>query len=155
MQIINSAYRGESAKKGWTHEADLIEGTVRIDKASLKTLMNEEGAAILKCLSNDELVGCVYLKKQESEMYLGMLTVAPLLQGSGIGKGLLQASEQWAKHCGCTTIFMNVISERTELISWYNRHGYHTTDERKPFPDDERFGKPVKPLEFVILGKEI
>jgi len=155
VQLINSAFRGESAKKGWTHEADLIEGPVRIDEPSLKQMINKEDAVVLKCVQQDHLTGCVYLEKQGNKMYLGMLTVSPLLQGMGIGKKLLHASEEWATKVGCSSIFMNVISDRAEIIDWYVRHGYRITDETKPFPDDERFGKPVKPLEFIILRKEI
>ncbi len=41
LQLINSAYRGEEAKKGWTHEADLIEGSIRTDEASLLQLIQK------------------------------------------------------------------------------------------------------------------
>ncbi len=44
LLLINSAYRGEEAKKGWTHEADLIEGSIRTDEAMLLELLNTIGA---------------------------------------------------------------------------------------------------------------
>jgi ribosomal protein S18 acetylase RimI-like enzyme len=95
----------------------------------------------------------VYLEKKERGLYLGMLTVSPLQQANGIGKKLLAAAEVFAKEKNCHCIFMNVISVRQELIAWYERHGYNKTEERKPLPADNRFGKPTQPLEFIIMEK--
>jgi len=156
VALINSAYRGESAKKGWTHEADLIDGTVRTDNESLIELMEGKNAQILKCTGeNDAIVGCVYLEKQGDQLYLGMLSVSPLLQAAGIGKKLLQAADCAAEKLGCKSIYMHVIPVRQELIAWYNRNGYTDTGERKPFPDTTRYGTPRQPLEFCVLQKSI
>jgi hypothetical protein len=38
-----------------------------------------------------------------------------------------------AKKWGCKLIYMTVISVRTELIAWYERHGYVNTNKTKPF----------------------
>jgi ribosomal protein S18 acetylase RimI-like enzyme len=102
-----------------------------------------------------ELVGCVYLHRHQDEMYLGMLTVSPEKQALGIGKRLLQASEEYAQQQGCTGIVMTVISVRDELISWYERRGYYKTSEKQPFPSDPRFGIPKQSLEFVVMKKKL
>ncbi len=156
LSLINSAYRGEEAKKGWTHEADLIEGSIRTDEAMLLELINKENAVILKCTNeNDKLLGCVYLEKQDSQLYLGMLSVSPELQGGGIGKELLNASDKHAKNLNCSSIIMNVIQARHELIAWYARNGYTNTGKRKPFPADNRSGTPREPLDFIVLQKDL
>lgn len=156
VRLINSAYRGEASKKGWTTEADLLKGELRTDEASLTALVQNKDAALLKYqLENSDIAGCVYLDKQERGLYLGMLTVSPALQGAGIGKQLLQAADDYARKNNCSLIFMNVISLRHELIAWYERHGYHTTGERKPFPADQQFGIPTQPLEFIIMNKQV
>lgn len=156
VALVNSAYRGEASKKGWTTEADLLDGELRTDIPSMKIIMNTKNGVILKHISeNGDITGCVYLHKQERGLYLGMLTVSPLLQGAGIGKELLRAADKYAKENNCSSIFMNVISLRHELIAWYEKHGYHQTNETKPFPSDQRFGIPKQPLEFMILEKEV
>jgi len=156
VSLINSAYRGKASKKGWTTEADLLQGKYRTDIPSLTAVMENKDAVLLKYVSeNGDIKGCVYLHKQERGLYLGMLTVSPLLQGSGIGKQLLKAAEVYAKENKCSSIFMNVISLRHELIAWYERHGYRQTDERNPFPSDQRFGIPTQTLEFIIMEKEV
>jgi ribosomal protein S18 acetylase RimI-like enzyme len=154
VTLVNSAYRGESAKKGWTTEADLL-GGIRTDKEGIEELLHKQGSVILKYTSYGHLLGCVNLQKQQSIMYLGMLTVAPDIQAQGIGRKLLTTAEQFAQAAGCSAIHMTVISVRDELIQWYQRRGYTLTEERKPFPSDNpRFGLPKRELEFVVMKKE-
>ena len=151
--LVNSAYRGESSKKGWTTEADLL-GGIRTDEEVLTALINKENSVMLLYKKNNALIGCVNLQQQNNKIYLGMLTVDPELQGSGAGKILLKASEDYAKEIGCTKIYMTVISIRIELIAWYERRGYKDTGERKPFPmDDPKFGLPKMELEFIVMEK--
>lgn len=155
LQLVNSAYRGPTAKKGWTHEADLIEGEKRIDEKSLKLLLEDPNAVILKYSLDHTIAGCVYLQKQQQNLYLGMLSVFPEIQARGIGKKLLAAAEDHAREVNCTSIEMTVISVRHELIAWYERKGYHKTDITKPFHNDGRFGVPKNPIEFVVLEKKL
>lgn len=154
--LVNSAYRGDTSKKGWTTEADLL-GGIRTDDESLTALLNKENSVML-VHRNDEgqIIGCVNLQHNGDKVYLGMLTVNPELQGGGVGKILLKASDDYAREIGCAKLYMTVISIRTELIDWYKRHGYTETGERKPFPmDDPKFGLPKVPLEFIVLEKKV
>ena len=156
--LVNSAYRGEGSKEGWTTEADILGGQ-RIDQQSLQEIIARPESVILIAEDEDadELVGCVHLAKEGDRCYLGMLTVAPQLQSQGIGKMLLEESEALAQFWDCNKIFMTVISVRSELISWYQKKGFQLTGEKKPFPyGDEKFGLPKRDdLEFVILEKKI
>jgi ribosomal protein S18 acetylase RimI-like enzyme len=155
VKLVNSAYRGETSKKGWTTEADLLDG-IRTDEEALKEAMEKPGATILKFLNDaGEISGSVYLQKLEEKMYLGMLTVSPEIQAKGIGKQLLKASEDYAMSVGCSVVTMTVISVRKELIGWYERHGYRSTGKKEPFPDDVRFGIPKQPLEFIVMEKSL
>jgi ribosomal protein S18 acetylase RimI-like enzyme len=155
VNLINSAYRGDSSRQGWTTEADLLAG-IRTDEAMLNDLLQTKDSVILRY--NDEagnLAGSVCLQRNDHKIYLGMLTVSPTLQDRGIGKKLLQAADEYAKQQHCNAIFMTVISVRSELIAWYERHGYKRTGETKPFPTDSRFGMTTQQLEFVVLEKEL
>jgi ribosomal protein S18 acetylase RimI-like enzyme len=153
--LVNSAYRGEGAKKGWTTEADLLDG-VRTDEKSLAILLGKPGAVILISRNEESnITGCVYLQEEPDTFYLGMLTVSPHLQAAGIGRQLMQAAEAYVEKQGGTNISMTVISVRNELIAWYERHGYAKTGQTKPFPTDPAFGIPRQPLEFVVMRKEL
>ncbi|MFM8743443.1 MAG: GNAT family N-acetyltransferase [Cytophagales bacterium] len=154
-QLVNSAYRGEGSKQGWTTEADLLDGT-RIDEEAVKELISRPGTTILRYVENEQLLGCVELRQEKGKLYLGMLSVAPNTQGKGIGKKLLLAGEEHAKSVGIRIMMMTVISVRKELIDWYVRHGYQLTGERKPFVvPDTRWGIPKQTLEFVVLEKHL
>ena len=153
--LINSAYRGEGSKKGWTTEADLLDG-IRTNEKALVDLINQPGAAMLTTHNEEGVItGCMYLQKQVGSFYLGMLTVSPQLQAAGIGGCLLNAAEVHVKKEGYHSISMTVISVRHELIAWYERHGYAKTGETKPFPTDPGFGIPKQPLEFIVMKKEL
>lgn len=153
--LVNSAYRGETSQKGWTTEADLLDG-IRINQSSLTKIIQNPQSVILKYTDTEgNIRGCVYLDKKENALYLGMLTVSPELQGKGIGKELMKAAEDFAKSVGLRTITMTVISVRHSLIGWYERHGYFPTGETHPFPDDPDFGIPKKPLYFRVLEKQL
>jgi ribosomal protein S18 acetylase RimI-like enzyme len=153
VRLVNSAYRGDASKAGWTTEAHLLDG-IRTDEASITQLINKPGGVILKNVNgNNELMGCVYLQKNQSHMYLGMLSVLPTAQTNGIGKKLIEASEEYAMEQLCNEVVMTVISVRTELIEWYKRRGYTLTGETQPFPNDLKFGIPKQPLEFVVMKK--
>ena len=152
--LVNRAYRGESSRKGWTTEADLLSG-LRTDEEALRTMLQNPNVMILTYKESGQLLGCVYLEKKGDDLYLGMLTVSPDAQANGIGKQLLSASEQIAVNQHCRAVTMTVISQRHELIAWYNRRGYQPTGETQPFPDDPRFGLPTQPLEFIVMEKLI
>ncbi|MCY7309330.1 MAG: GNAT family N-acetyltransferase [Chitinophagaceae bacterium] len=154
--LINSAYRGEASKKGWTTEADIIEGSLRTDEWNIKELMLQPDTIFLKYRNEkSEIEGCVFLQKKEGKLYLGMLSVSPAEQAKGTGKQLMIAAEDYALQLECPAIFMRVISIRYELIAWYERQGYQKTGETEPFPTDNPFGIPKHPLEFLILEKSI
>ncbi|OCB77823.1 N-acetyltransferase [Flavobacterium piscis] len=153
--LINSAYRGETSKKGWTTEAHLLEGK-RTTEEELTEIILDSKNTFLKFTENDQIIGSVLLVEKEHQLYVGMLTVSPELQNSGIGKKMLAEAENHAKSLALFTLSMTVVSVRTELIAWYKRHGYVDTGKREPFPSsDIHINISDKPLEFIYLEKKI
>lgn len=151
--LINSAYRGESSKKGWTTEANILEGLRTTEQELIETIQNPKNT-ILKFTQENQIIGCVLLVEKEQQLYLGMLTVSPELQNSGVGKKLLLQAEIHAKNLGLPKIEMTVISVRDELIAWYKRNGYKDTGEREPFPaSDVHIPIAEEPLEFIVMEK--
>ena len=154
-QLINSAYRGETSKKGWTTEANILEG-LRTTEEELYKIITSNKHTILKYSHENEIIGSVLLIEENVKLYLGMLTVSPELQNSGIGKKLLHEAEIWAKSKNLATIVMTVISVRAELIAWYKRHGYQETGEKSPFPESNLHQSTAsEPLEFIYLEKQL
>jgi ribosomal protein S18 acetylase RimI-like enzyme len=155
LTLVNSSYRGESSRRGWTTEADLIAGDVRINAAALKDVLGLKNSVVLVFKEAGVLTGCVNLQHKEDYLYLGMFAVSPEKQNAGIGKKLLLAAEELALQWKLSSIRMSVISVRAELIAWYGRNGYKDTGERIPFQEDGMSGKHLRQLEFMILEKKI
>ena len=151
--LVNSAYRGESSKKGWTTEAHLLDG-LRIDEETLYSYFDDPDISLLKNTDeNGRITGCVYLEKRWPQLYIGMFSVSPLLQGGGIGRNLLLAAESYAKQSNCNTLTITVISTRYELISWYERRGFKATGEIQPFHHGTKFGIPKSPIQLIVMEK--
>ncbi len=152
---VNAAYRGETARQGWTTESDLLDGQ-RIDEAGVADMLALPGAA--KLLAHNEageLLGSFHAQANGPLLYLSMLAVAPTGQAQGVGKFLLNAAEDYGRKHGCITSKMTVISVRAELIAYYERRGYHLTGATEPFPTDPRYGIPKQPLTLLVLEKPL
>lgn len=156
MALVNSAYRGESSKLGWTTEADLLGGQ-RTDIDEISKLIQTPDSMIVLCVQDAALIGSVHLERAEGAVYLGMFTVRPVLQRQGIGKRFLAEAERIAQtEWNAVTMRMLVISLRDELIAFYERRGYRRTGVFKDFPNDIRFGIPkVGALRFELLEKSL
>jgi ribosomal protein S18 acetylase RimI-like enzyme len=158
--LANSAYRGESARAGWTHEADYLDGQ-RTDAETLRRdLAAQPGAALLtlRDTADGPLLACVWLEPAEAGVwYIGLLTVRPDQQDRQLGRSVLAQAEAYAAARGATRTRMTVVSIRDTLIAWYERRGYALTGETEPFPyEDQRFGIPRRPdLSFVVLEKAL
>lgn len=160
VRLVNSAYRGDSSRAGWTHEADLL-GGVRTTSEDLAATLGDSQSVVLivEAWESRELLACVHLKKKNAKRaYLGMLTVKPTLQARGLGRRLLHESESWVRsQWGLLEIEMTVIDSRSQLLDWYERRGYVRTGDFEAFPMHEpRFGVPkVAELRFCVLTKTL
>jgi ribosomal protein S18 acetylase RimI-like enzyme len=160
VALINSAYRGESSRLGWTTEADYLGGQ-RIDLATLRHNIAAKPEAMLLLLrdaADAPLLGCVWLEPESGDTWhLGMLTVRPDIQNRRLGRTLLAEAEAAAQARGARHIHMTVVNIRDTLIAWYLRRSYVPTGETRPFPyGDERFGLPLRDdLHFVVLEKRL
>ena len=155
VRLVNSAYRGETSRQGWTSEGHLLDGQ-RIDAEALEEMLAAPESDILLCQNEAaELLGCFHVQVANQKVVQGMLAVNPTGQRQGVGKFLLRAAEAYGQQHGCTVAKMTVISVRSELIAYYERQGYHLTGGTEPFPTDTRFGIPKQPLLLLVLEKQL
>ncbi len=149
--VIERAYRGDAARAGWTHEADLLDGN-RTSAATLEASLADPHQRLLIALSDDAPIGCVQVTDRGDGLcYLGLLCVEPSLQTAGLGRLLVEAAENLARDTfSASTMEMTVIDSRIELIAYYERRGYARTQERRDFPF------PVTPpLYMTVLVKSL
>ncbi|MEO6714351.1 MAG: GNAT family N-acetyltransferase [Mycobacteriales bacterium] len=152
VELVESAYRGESSRAGWTTEADLLDGQ-RTDDDEVRTLLPH----VVVAETADGIVGCCSLESKVGYAYFGLFAVRPTLQGCGVGSALLREAEARARSLGLQRVQMTVLTLRTELIAFYERRGYWNTGQLQPFPQtDPHFGIPRRDdLEFVVLAKDL
>ena len=149
--VIERAYRGETARGGWTHEADLIEGE-RTSIEDLALIVDSPDDVLLLAREGDTPIGCVHVSKRDADTaYLGLLCVDPALQAGGVGKQIIAAAEAHARDVFRTArIEMTVIDSRRKLIEFYERRGYAETGETRDFPI-----KLDPPLFMTVLVKPL
>ncbi len=155
--LIERSYRGDAARAGWTHEADLIEGA-RTDAATLAAIIADPAQRLLlahsaNALPRDTPVACVLVGQQgDGTALLGMLCVDPGVQAGGIGRRMIAAAEAAATALfGASRMEMTVIDRRPELIAYYNRRGYLPTGASKAMPAG--VGNTLAPLRLLVLAR--
>ncbi len=157
VALVESAYRGDVSRTGWTTEADLLDGQ-RIDANGIAADLDRPHSRIRLASREGELLACAHVAENDGAGYFGMFAVRPDLQGAGLGKIMIAdaervAREEWAM----ATMRMTVIDVRAELIAFYERRGYRRTGAHQPFPyGDPRFGLPRRDdLRFEVLEKAL
>jgi ribosomal protein S18 acetylase RimI-like enzyme len=157
VALVESAYRGDASRAGWTTEADLLEGQ-RTDPEGVAAVVRSEESRMLLVEEDGALIACCQLEHRGTHAYFGMFAVRPDLQGAGLGKVIIAEAERTVRaEWGADEMHMTVISAREDLIAWYERRGYRRTGRMSPFPyGDERFGIPQRDdLQFELLVKEL
>ncbi|MCX4830922.1 GNAT family N-acetyltransferase [Streptomyces sp. NBC_00006] len=157
VALIESAYRGDSSRTGWTTEADILEGQ-RTDPQGVLDVIEDPDSRLLTVERDGAVVACCQLEHRGEHAYFGMFAVSPAQQGAGLGKTIItEAERRAAETWGVSEMHMTVIDAREELIAWYERRGYRRTGRFSPFPyGDERFGIPQRDdLKFELLVKPL
>ncbi|MCX4803404.1 GNAT family N-acetyltransferase [Streptomyces sp. NPDC058682] len=157
VELVESAYRGDASRAGWTTEADYLDGQ-RTDPDGVRAVIAAPDGVLLVVERAGQLVACCQLEHRDDHVYFGMFAVRPGLQGGGLGKEILAEAERRARETwGAKEMRMTVVHVREELIAYYVRRGYRRTGEMSPFPyGDERFGVPLRnDLAFELLVKSL
>ncbi|MFF1449173.1 GNAT family N-acetyltransferase [Streptomyces sp. NPDC058274] len=157
VALIESAYRGDTSRTGWTTEADILEGQ-RTDPDGVLAVIKSPESRLLTVERDGSVIACCQLEHRGDHAYFGMFAVSPALQGAGLGKVIIAEAERHARETwGVMEMHMTVISVRDDLIAWYERRGYRRTGKMTPFPyGDESFGIPQRDdLQFELLVKPL
>jgi GNAT superfamily N-acetyltransferase len=157
VALVESAYRGDASRQGWTTEADFLDGR-RTGADDVGACIARDRSRILLAERRAELLACAHVAEEDGAGYFGMFSVRPALQGGGIGKHVLAEAERIARdEWNLPVMRMTVIDIRDELIAFYERRGYRRTGMTKPFPyGDARFGLPLRDdLRFELLEKSL
>ncbi len=157
VDLIRSAYRGAASQHGWTSEADFVGGD-RIDQSGVRELIDAPGSMMLILTDGMSVVACCQLEDRgHGIVYFGTFAVDPGVQARGVGRRVLAEAERTATtRYGATRLKISVLDRQAQLISYYERQGFHRTGETGAFPSDPIFARPlVEDLYFVYLEKDV
>lgn len=157
VALVESAYRGDGSRAGWTTEADLLDGR-RTGADDVLASIARPRSQVLLAEREGRLLACAHVAVEDDAGYFGMFSVVPGLQRAGIGRQVLAEAERIVRQdYGQAVMRMTVIDVREELIAYYERRGYRRTGIKKPFPyGDARFGLPKRDdLRFEVLEKAL
>jgi GNAT superfamily N-acetyltransferase len=124
----------------------------RIDDTGVRDYMTK-GKFLLHDDPTGKPIACVYLEPSNGgRCYLGLLSIAPEQQGTGLGQRVLGVAEDFARSESCHTIWLRTLSARNPpLRPYYERFGY-TMLEITPLPP---IFHPKIPCEFVVMEKRL
>ena len=126
VSVINAAYSIETFFGGTrTNTADV---TGIMEKGEF--LVSEDAAA--------GIVACCYTQADGDRGYVGMLSVEPSRQGTGLGLAMLEAAEEHCRRHGCRLVELTVLSLRAELVPFYRKLGYVETGTQELVPPPSR-----------------
>lgn len=146
--VINAAFRKA--------EAFFIDGD-RIDLESVRTLLDKGKFLVAEDVAQSGtdnscvIGGCVYIELGGDRAYLGLLSVDPEHQNSGLGTILMNSAEDYCAQAGCRFVDLRIVNLRRELPGFYRRRGYTETGTA-PFPPGF---SPKLPCHFVEMSKRL
>jgi GNAT superfamily N-acetyltransferase len=121
----------------------------RIDTLGIRAYMEKGSFFVAEDV--DGLAGCVYVELRGERGYLGLLGVEPGRQGTGLGRKLMEAAENYFRAANCRAIDLRIISAREPLARFYGHLGYTETGTA-PFAPDV----PLKvPCHYILMSKPL
>lgn len=141
-RVVNAAYRVE----------DFFKVGDRTNAREISEFLVHE--TFLVARDEDEaIVGAVRVAISGARGHFGMLSVDPAAQGTGLGRALVVAAEDFARARGCTVMDLEVASPRTELPPFYRKFGYEVTGTAE-WPAHV-LHELKSPAHFIVMSKAI
>jgi predicted N-acetyltransferase YhbS len=134
VALINEAYAYQDAHKGQP----------RTNPAHLRRQISQSEFYVVRQLG--EIVGCLYVRRQEGSVHFGLLTVAQRLRGTGLAPALIKAVESYARKLGVQAVELDYMSVAVWLRTYYERFGYAETGQVTPWGSIDliRMAKPLR-----------
>lgn len=140
VEVINPAFRKA--------EGYIINGD-RVDFELIQSLLTKGEFLIVE--DESVMAGCVYVERRGERAYLGLLSVAPERQKTGLGSTLMREAEQHCANAGCRFMDLRTINLRTDNAAFYKRRGYVETGTETFPPDVET----KLPCHFITMSKPL
>jgi predicted N-acetyltransferase YhbS len=138
--VINAAFR--------IAEGFFIDGN-RITQAEVEKSLTKGDFLLVE--NGDTLSGCVYVELRGERSYLGLLSVDPGCQQSGLGSLLMREAEKYCRERGSQAMDILIVNLREDLPAYYQKRGYVSAGT-SPFPPDV---ETRIPCHFINMSKSL
>lgn len=147
----------ESDLSALTHLINKAFSVERFFKAGDRLQLNDthehfQRGKFLVAEEDGKLSGCVYVELRGDRAYLGLLSVDPDRQKSGLGRRLTSAAEEFAREMGARWMDLRIVNLRLELPAIYEKLGYKVTGTETFSPEQL---PTTQPCHFVCMSKEL
>lgn len=139
VRLINAAFQVER----------FFLGSDRLNFAEVRSRMERGEFLLLEEAGG--LAGCVYVELRGERGYVGLLSVEPERQKSGLSRVLMDAAEQYFRQKNCRVAELRIVNLRTELPPYYRHLGYREAGT-EPFPAEI---PAIMPCHFIVMAKEL
>ena len=116
-----------------------------LTSTSIATKSREE--TLFLATDEDELLGCVFARRLDDAVYVSKLAVRPGRQAKGIGRRLMEAVEEHARHLGVGNLELDTRIELTENHAAFAAMGFIKTVEHA----HEGYERPT----FITMRKRL
>ena len=93
---------------------------------------------------------CVYVEQRGFRAYLGMLSVDPARQGSGLGGQMMAAVEAYCRDRRVRALDIRILSLRPELPPFYRKRGFVEAGTA-PYNNPQC----TRPAHFILMAKNL
>ena len=141
VPVVNAAYAIEM----------FFQGT-RTDAEGVAEMM-QKGEFLVAESASGGIVATVYTELRGERGYFGMLAVEPSQQGSGLGRMMVEATEEHCRSHGCKHMDIDVVSLRPDNLHLYRKFGYFETGTEEFHPPCSR--KVGVECHLIIMSKAL
>jgi GNAT superfamily N-acetyltransferase len=142
IPLVNDAFSVETFFEG-----------PRTDEAEMARRLSTGAFLIAKIVASDRALALVYVEIKRERGYFGMLAVDPSHQGTGLGRRMIEAAEEFCRRAGCAHLDIHVLNLRTELPPFYRKLGYVETGTAELHPVNGL--KPGLKCHIVVMSKTL
>ncbi len=146
LAVINRAYVVEAPfiKGDRASAADIGDTIAAADSTYLLMFDSAEVQA--------RIIGALKIELQGDRAHIGPIAVEPARQGTGVGKALVAAAEEYARKRGVAHIDLCVMSFRPTLLPFYESLGFAVMGTA---PYEDCSGRLLGEAHRILMGKAL
>jgi GNAT superfamily N-acetyltransferase len=139
VALVNAAFAVEKS---------FVDGE-RTTLGEIQDLLHK-GVFLVVDAGDGTLTACAYLEQRGFRAYLGMLSVDPGRQGSGIGGQMMAAVEAYCRTRRVRALDIRILSLRPELPPFYRKRGF-VEEGTAPYNNPQC----TRPAYFILMTKNL